>query len=141
MLTSVVHVLLRIVAWPVELGFRSWLWFCMSKYYQTEDQKQLHPQHDILCKVLVTLTSSKIDSHESKGSCQKHSEQFFSSVHEPFLIALHWPSLKVSNCQTPELGFDFTFAQGNLKKPRKYIGLLPILGGTPKPIYFCFFPE
>ena len=138
MLTSVVHVLFRIVswivAWPGDLGLRSRLWFCMSKYYQTEDQKQLHPQHDILIKVFVTLTSSKIDSHKSKGSYQKHSELFFSSGHAPSLesnLTLHWPSLKVSNCQTPELGVDFTFAQGNLKKTRKYIGLLPILGGTP----------
>ena len=54
-----------------------------------------------------------IDSHESKGSCQKHSAATFSSGHEPSLegnLTLHWPSLKVSNCQTPELGVDFTFA-------------------------------
>ena len=39
--------------------------------------------------------------------------------------------------------FNIFIKEAFKRKPRKYIGLLPILGewGTPRPIYFRFFPK
>ena len=40
--------------------------------------------------------------------------------------------------------FNIFIKEAFKRKPRKYIGLLPILGGggsTPRPTYFRFFPE